>query len=80
MLFRYGQLNKYSPRLAELHDSLRELTKKKAPFWWSPEHIEAFKAIKKEVTSAPLLKYYDPSKPLILQTDANLKHLGAVLL
>ena len=33
-----------------------------------------------EIISAPILKYYDPSKPLTLQTDRNLKGLGAVLL
>ena len=29
-----------------------------------------------EITSAPMLKYYDPSKPLTLETDASLNDLG----
>ena len=47
-------LNKYSPRLAKLVDSLRELTKKNAPFVWGPGHTEAFEAIKKEITSTSI--------------------------
>ena len=49
-------LNKYSPTFAELGESLKELTKKNLPFIWGPEHTEAFDAIKKEITSAPILK------------------------
>ena len=59
-------LNKYFPWLAELSNSLKELTKKNAPFVWDLEHTEAFQAIKMEITSAPILKYYDCSKPLNL--------------
>ena len=39
------------PRLAELGDSFRELTKKNIPFIWGPEYAEVFDAIKKEITS-----------------------------
>ena len=73
-------LNMYSPRLAGLGDYLRELTKKKIPFVMDPKHPEAFDTIKKEIISAHTLKYYDPSKPLTLQTDESLKGLDAVLL
>ena len=37
-------------------------------------------AIKKEIAQAPILKYYDPKKPTVLQTDASVKGLDAVLL
>ena len=73
-------LNKNFPRLAELGDSLREFTEKNVPFVCSPEHTEAFDDIKVEITSAPILKHYDSSKPLTMQTDASLKGLDAVLL
>ena len=39
-------LIKYSSGLAELGDSLRDLTKKNAPHVWDPEHTKAFEAIK----------------------------------
>ena len=32
-------------------------------FLWGPDHIETFSAIKKEITSALILKYYDLGKP-----------------
>ena len=36
--------------------------------------------IKKEITSTPILAYYNPNKPTTLQTDASCKGLGARLL
>ena len=73
-------LAKYSARTAELSEPLRQLTCKDTPFTWGPEHDEALKALKKEISAAPTLRYYDPHQPLILQTDACSKGLGAVLL
>ena len=73
-------LSKFSPRMAEISEPLRQLTCKGVPFIWGPEHTEAFNMLKREISTAPVLKYYDPHKPLMLQTDACSKGLGAVLL
>ena len=73
-------LSKFSPRLSELSEPLRELVHIHVPFIWQPEHTQAVEAIKKEIAQAPVLKYYDPKKPTVLQTDASIKGLGAVLL
>ena len=73
-------LSKFSARLSELAEPLHELSKEKVPFNWGPEHDEAFRLIKREIMATPILAYYNPSKPTILQTDASCKGLGTCLL
>ena len=60
-------LAKFLPKLSDVSAPLRELTRKDHDFHWSDIHDQAFDAIKKLVSSPPLLKYYEPSKPLVLQ-------------
>ena len=59
-------LSKFSARLSEIPDPIRELAKDKVPFNRSPEHQSAFKQMKKEIASAPILAYYNPKKQTIL--------------
>ena len=73
-------LSKFSAQLSELAEPIQELSKEKVPFNWGPEHNEAFCLIKKEITAALILAYYNPNKPTILQMDASCKGLGACLL
>ena len=73
-------LTKFSPRLTELAEPIRELVKEKVPFNWGPEHQAAFTMLKKEILRAPILPYYNPQKESVLQTDASTKGLGACLL
>ena len=70
-------LYKFSARLSELAEPIRELSKDKVPFNLGPEHQAAFKQMKKEIVRAPILTYYNPKKETILQTDASIKGLGA---
>ena len=55
-------LTKFSPRLTELSEPIRELIKDKVPFNWGPEHQESFNMLKKELVRAPVLTYYNPRK------------------
>ena len=48
-------------------------------FQWTPACQEGFNQLKKALTEAPVLAYPDYSKLFILETDASLKGLGAVL-
>ena len=49
------------------------------PFQWTQVHQESFDRLKLALTSAPILAYPDYEKPILLETDASLKGLGAVL-
>ena len=73
-------LNRFSPALADVTVPLRALCKKDTLFTWESSQEAAFEAIKKEITSAPVLAYFDQSKTSIIQSDASKKGLGAVLL
>ena len=60
--------------------SIRNLVKANVPWTWSQIHEEAFGKIKKLVNEAPILRYYDPNKSLVIQCDASEKGIGAALL
>ena len=49
------------------------------PFQWTSDHQECFEKLKEALTSDLVLAYPDYSKPFVLETDASLKGLGAVL-
>ena len=73
-------LSKFSVRLSELVELIRELSKDKVLFNWGLEHQEAFKQMKRVIDRAPIHVYYNPRKQTVLQTDANIKGLGEYLL
>ena len=53
-------LSKFSARLSEIADPIRELCKEKVPFNWGQEHDGTFQLIKKEIAAAQILAYYNP--------------------
>ena len=73
-------LGRFTPHLATLSAPLRDLCKADVPYDWGPEHDAAFSALKKTISSSEVLRYYDNTKPLILQVDASQRGLGAALL
>ena len=46
-------LSKFSPRLSEIAESIRELAKEKVPFNWGPEHQSALIQMKKRNCRCP---------------------------
>ena len=80
LLGMVNYLNSYSPRLVEITAPLWDLTKDNVSFLWGLEHTEAFHITKQEIQHAPLLAYYDPSKPTVLQMDMSGYGIGSCLL
>ena len=57
---------KFSARLLELAEPIRELSKEKGPFTLGPEHQSAFTMMKKKIAKAPVLAYYNPKNQTLL--------------
>jgi hypothetical protein len=58
---------------------IRELTRKEVPWNWSNERERAFQNVKKRLTEAPILVYFDTNKEIVLQVDSSKNGIGAVM-
>ena len=72
-------LARYIPDLSSRTLPLRQLLDQKVMWMWSDEHEKAWQNLKKLVSSEPVLKFFDPTKPIKISTDASRCGLGAVL-
>ena len=68
-------IDNYSSIASPLHS----LTKKGALFDWGETQQIAFTQIKNVVVNAPVLRHYDPTLPITVETDASDYALGAIL-
>lgn len=73
-------LSRFMPRLSEVCESLRRLLDKDVPWHWLPKHDAALKEIKTLFTAEPVLRYYDVSKAVTIQSDSSQTSLGCCLL
>ena len=69
-------LAKFPCSLADHMEPIRRLTRQYTKFQWTAEQDNAFREVKRFVSTAPVLSYYDPKIELEIQCDANKKGLG----
>ena len=72
--------HKYIKDFATITASLRELTKKHVCFKWERKYLEVFEKLKDELTSAPVMVYFDTKKETILTVDASPIGISVILL
>ena len=73
-------VQRFSPKLSEITEPLRQLTRKETEFCWNAEHERSSYKVKKLLSSSPVLRYFDEAKQTVLQCDASKLGLGVCLL
>jgi len=73
-------LSRWLPRLADMRKPLTELLKDDVEWMWTAVHQQAVERVKEAVSSTPVLRFFDPGIPAMIQTDASSTGIGAVLL
>ncbi|GFW56357.1 retrovirus-related Pol polyprotein from transposon 412 [Trichonephila clavipes] len=71
---------RYIQDFAKISRPLSYLTKKKVKWQWGFDQQNTFQTLKNSLTTPPVLKQADVTKPYIIRTDASNYALGAVLL
>ena len=70
---------KFVPHYADIAEPLRRLLHKDVPWEWTDEQHQAFRTLKRKLTSTPILAHFDPDAQTIVTTDESGTGLGAVL-
>ena len=74
-----GFFRKFIQDFSVIAAPLHQLTKKEAKFDWTDGCQKSFDTLKTKLINAPLLHHFDPTKKIILVTDASDIGIGAVL-
>ena len=71
---------KFIRNLSSILQPLNQLLQKNQDFIWTPQCEAAFNKAKDSLSSAHMLVHYDPSLPVVLESDAIQYGIGAVIL
>lgn len=72
-------LSPFIPNVSMHTTHLRELTKN-TKFTWTDECDSEFQMLKNLLSQTPTLCYFDPMKPIVIQTDSSQSGIGSCLL
>ena len=72
-------LGKFIPKLSEMTSSVRKLLEHDVDWAFEKQHEAAIHQLKKCITTAPVLKYFDPARPTKVSSDFSGEGLGALL-
>ena len=73
-------LSRFLPHLSDVMKPLRDLTHKDVVWSWSDAQEKAWNNVKKLISVAPVLAYYQPAEQLEIECDSSQSGLGAALL
>ena len=74
-----GLANFYIPNFSVIVKPLTDLTRKDIKFDWTEEADQAFKQLKKLLSSRPILHTFDSKLPIVVTTDASQVGIGCVI-
>ena len=70
---------RFIPLFSKIAQPLHNLTRKEVRFQWNEQRVEAFRQLKDRLTHAPVLAYPSFENDFVLETDASIEGIGAVL-
>ena len=73
-------LGKFIPNLSGINQPLRQLLQKDIAWHWEEAQQQSFDELKRAITSAPVLAYYDEKDDIVLSVDSSKDALGACIL
>ena len=72
--------SKHIPNMTTLTEPLRKLLHKETFWHWGHEQKQCMSKLKDIMTKAPVLKYFDSKRPVVLTVDASQTGLGGAIL
>ena len=75
-----NQLGKFLPNIAELSNPLQELLSNKSSYTWGTSQTDSLTKIKAELTSTPILAWYNHTSETKVVADVLEYGVGPVLL